>query len=349
MNMDYARRLVGIWMPVAAGMLLGGCGTGAAEAPAARLSVPVALGAPGAVPAPSAPRLPLVTVFKGKEKFDALVARAEREGWRNLPLPQRTVTVGRAMLGSAYVNYTLEVDDHVESPVVNFNGQDCWTFYEKSLGFARMLSYKPGPYQPEDLLHMIELERYRNGRCTGSYNSRMHYLEEVFHDNQRRGLATNITPGLPGAVRLSRQVNEMSAGWKNYRYLRKNPSLVPEMARLEQRISKLPVYHIPASKVRAIEDRLQDGDICAITSKSTTGYTSHVGLIVRRDGRAWFMHATSSRDKGRQVVLDQPISDYLRENSSRAGIIICRPKELPASPLWQQQAQKPTTPPRSDG
>jgi hypothetical protein len=289
---------------------------------------------------PSKPRLPLSTVFKGREKFDALVGRAEREEWRALPLAQRTATVGRAMLGSSYTSYTLEVDDHIESPVVNLNGQDCWTFYECSLGFARMLAYKPGPYAPEDLLHMVELERYRNGRCTGSYNSRMHYLEEVFHDNQRRGLASNITRGLPGAVRMRRDVNEMAGAWKSHRYLRHNPSLVPEMARLEKRVSSLPVYHIPRNKVRAIENRLQDGDICAITSGSSGAYTSHVGLIVRRGERAWFMHATSEYDKGRCVILDRPISDYLAESPSRAGIIICRPNELPASPQWQQQMAK---------
>jgi hypothetical protein len=322
-------------LSMAIGLGFSSCGAG--QRPVTEATrVPVSTGAAHSVTPPSVPRLPLATVFKGREKFTELVARAEREQWRTLPLGQRTATVGRAMLGAAYVNFTLEVDDRIESPVVNFQGQDCWTFYEKSLGFARMLAYKPAPYRPEDLLHMIELERYRNGRCTGSYTSRMHHLEEVFADNQRRGLARNITRELPGAVRLQREVNQMASSWKSFRYLRNNPALVPEIARIEKRVSSLPVYHIPRSKVRAIENRLQDGDICAITSSGQGGYTSHVGLIVRRGDRAWFMHATSERDKGRRVILDRPISDYLAQSPSRAGIIICRPNELPASPMWQQ-------------
>jgi hypothetical protein len=36
---------------------------------------------------------------------------------------------------------------------------DCWTYYENALAFARMLRYKPGPYTPQDMLHMVELER----------------------------------------------------------------------------------------------------------------------------------------------------------------------------------------------
>ena len=150
-----------------------------------------------------APRLPMATVFQGESKFHAIVAKAERENWRNLPLGERTIRVAREMIGTPYVNYTLEVDDRIESPVVNLKGMDCWTYYENALALARMLRYKPGPYKPADMLHMVEIERYRNGVCTGNYLSRMHHLEEVFADNQRRGYATNITSRLPGAVRSS--------------------------------------------------------------------------------------------------------------------------------------------------
>ena len=54
------------------------------------LIVLLAMGALGAgllraqspVPPPSSPRLPLATVFKGEAKFHAIVAKAERENWR---------------------------------------------------------------------------------------------------------------------------------------------------------------------------------------------------------------------------------------------------------------------------
>ena len=302
-----------------------------------KVSVPVtASAAAHSVTPPSRIRLPMSTIFKGQSKFDALVSQAEREDWRSLPLGARTVRAAKAMTGTPYINYSLEVDNHIENPVVNLNGMDCWTFYENALAFARMLHYKPGPYRPEDMLHMIEIERYRGGRCTGNYLSRMHHLEEVFYDNQRRGHATNITSRLPGAVRLRREIREMTVQWKSYRYLRSNPKLLPEMGRIESRVSKLPVYHVPKSKVRAIESRLKDGDICAITSNWKYGYTSHVGLIVKRKGRAYFTHATSSRSKGRKTIIDRPITDYLNGSSKRAGIAVCRPKDLPRSPMWQR-------------
>ncbi|MES2920072.1 MAG: N-acetylmuramoyl-L-alanine amidase-like domain-containing protein [Verrucomicrobiota bacterium] len=300
---------------------------------------PMAL-AQKAVPPPSSPRLPLSTVFQGESKFQAIVAKAERENWRNLPLGERTIRVGRELVGTPYVNYSLEVDDRTESPVANLKGMDCWTYYENSLAIARMLRFKPAPYKPEDMLHMVEIERYRNGICTGSYLSRMHHLEEVFYDNQRRGYATNITSRIPGAERMHRQIQEMTVQWKAYRYLRSNPSLIAPMGKIEAQVSNLPVYQIPKSKVRSAEKYLQNGDICAITSKDTSGYTSHVGMIVRMKDRAYFTHATSDRDKGRMVVIDCPIADYVNKGSKHAGIIICRPNDVPQSPLWQNNVAR---------
>jgi hypothetical protein len=292
------------------------------------------------VPHLTQPRLPLAIVFQGESKFHAIVAKAERENWRSLPLGDRTIKVANELMGAPYVNYSLEIDDRIESPVANLKAMDCWTYYENSLALARMLRYKPAPYKPEDLLQMIEVERYRDGVCTGCYLSRMHHLEEVFYDNQRRGYAINITSRIPGAVKIHREIHEMTVQWKAYRYLRSNPSLIEPMGRIEANVSKLPVYHIPRANVRVSEKYLQNGDICAITTFDSSSYTSHVGMIIRKIDRAYFTHATSDRDKGRRVVIDRPISDYIKGGSKHAGIIICRPIDLPPSLLWQSDVIK---------
>ena len=273
------------------------------------------------------PRLPFSTVFRGKDKFDRLVARAVRENWRSLPIGERTARVGAALLGTPYVNYTLEIDDRIESPSVNFNGLDCWTFYEVSLAFARMLRVKDGDYLPEDLLALIELERYRDGHCTGSFLSRMHFLEEVFANNGARGISVNPTSQM-GGVRLSRNITEMTAAWKSYRYLHHNPGLLPEMARIQDRVSSLPVYHIPRDSVASAEKFIQTGDIIAITSRDKSGYTSHVGIAVRKPDGVHFMHASSRRTSGRRVILDRRISEYLNSSNDHYGIIVCRPLDV---------------------
>ena len=276
--------------------------------------------------------LPPSTVFKGRTAFDRLVVQAQRENWRALPIGERTARAGAALVGTPYRGFTLEIDDRVEAPSANLDGVDCWTFFEISLGFARMLRAKDGPYTPVDLLQMIELDRYRHGRCTGEYLSRIHFLEELFQDNERRGLLTNITPRLPGAERMEhRDIHEMTTMWKHYRYLRNNPSLLPEMARIQERVSDLNVVHVPKGRVSAAEPYLRNGDIIAVTSRDTAGYTSHVGLAYRDGtGTLRFMHASSNY---RRVVVDERLSSYLADKSDDAGIIVARPEDVPARQL----------------
>ncbi len=83
--------------------------------------------------------LPFDTVFRGSDRFQALVRRADEENWKALPIGERACAVGRALVGTPYQSFTLEIDDHIEAPSVNLNGLDCWTFFETSLAFARML------------------------------------------------------------------------------------------------------------------------------------------------------------------------------------------------------------------
>ncbi|MEQ1840287.1 MAG: N-acetylmuramoyl-L-alanine amidase-like domain-containing protein [Verrucomicrobiales bacterium] len=274
------------------------------------------------------PRLPWPVVFKGEAKFHRLCEEAGKKNWAALPLAQRTVTVGKAITGTPYGNYTLEIDDKIESPSVNFETLDCWTFYETSLAFSRMVKNSPSLWSRESLLHYIELERYREGRCNGNYLSRMHHLEEVFADNEKRGLGQNVTRSL-GGVPVRRNVREMQAAWKQYRYLKSDPSLIPGIAQVEARVSALPVTYIPRSKVAGIESKLQDGDVLAVATQDSGGYTSHVGLALRDGATCRFMHATSSRSKGKCCVVDTRISQYLREKSSNMGLIVFRPAEAP--------------------
>src|SRR6476660_9638690 len=96
-----------------------------------KLSVAVFLIASAALGAES--RLPFGTVFKGQDQFNRLVAKAKAQNWKALPLGERTAAVGQALTGTRYKHYTLEIDNRIESPSVNFTGLDCWTFFETSL------------------------------------------------------------------------------------------------------------------------------------------------------------------------------------------------------------------------
>ena len=267
--------------------------------------------------------LPFDTVFKGREKFDAIVAQAA--AWKQYPIGARIALAGRALAGTPYKSFTLEIDDRTEAPSVNLLGFDCWTFFETSLAFARMVELPQEQWTPETVLRFIELDRYRGGQCDGSYLSRLHYLEDWFQDNDRRGLVVDLTRTL-GGERTSHTAGEMTINWRTYRYLRADPSLRPGIRAMEERVAAMPMYHIPKSRVPAIEASLRSGDVIGITTNDPGGIgTSHVGIAYRTpDGVLHFMHASAPRNHGR-VVLDSRLSDYLNRFRSNAGIIVARP------------------------
>jgi len=271
-------------------------------------------------------RLPFSTVFRGQDQFNRLVAKAKSANWTALPIGERTAAVGQALIGTRYKHFTLEIDNRIESPSVNFQGMDCWTFFEIALSFARMLNEPESNWTPERLLHYIEIDRYRSGECTGEYLSRLHYLEDWLYDNDRRGLVEDLTRSLGGRS-VPHSAREMSVGWRHYRYLAANRSLLGPLARMEANVSSRPLYEIPKNRVAGIEPKLRSGDVIGIISRDRNGLysTAHVGLALRtNDGVLHFMHASSPGNSGRVIVDAQP-SKYLYRYRTDSGILVARP------------------------
>ncbi|HRH97870.1 MAG TPA: DUF1460 domain-containing protein [Prosthecobacter sp.] len=270
--------------------------------------------------------LPQSVTFRGAGKFQQVVARALSENWAALPMGARVAQFGQALRGTRYVAWTLEIDDRIESPSASFDGLDCWTFFEISLGLARMISKRQQSYSPSDLLRQIEWTRYRGGVCRGNYLDRIHYLDEWFTDNAARRSIRNVTRDIGPVTRLTGRSNdEMSLNPKLYRYLRANPALIPAMRQIEARLERVPFDFIPKAQVAACEPRIQSGDIIGIVTNRQHVFCSHVGLALRTgDGACRFMHASATYKK---VVVDKALHEYLNAFKSHAGIIVGRPRE----------------------
>lgn len=273
--------------------------------------------------------LPLEKTFIGTRKFQQLMNQGHRAGWAKLPIGERVNKFALALRGTPYVNYTLELHDTIEAPSVNMNGMDCWTLFEIALCMARLVALHPPPYSPQEMLRLIEMDRYRNGRCTGRFDSRLHHLEDWIQDNERRGLVKDITPSL-GGKKLYRRMAYMGKKPHLYRQLRAGPSLVPAFIRLENELSRRGITYVPRSQVPRIESKLRNGDIICIVTNWHETYTSHVGVASRdSNGVLRFLHASKNH---REVVLDDRLSDYLNKFSTHAGIYVARPLDLPDAP-----------------
>jgi len=274
--------------------------------------------------------LPMRTVFKGQDRFEQLVLRAKAENWKMLPIGQRTAVVGQAMVGTPYRSFTLEVDNRVESPSVNFIGLDCWTFFETALAFARMLDEPETNWTSAQLLHYIEIDRYRHAECTGEYLSRLHYLEDWLYDNDRRGLVADLTRSL-GGVSVPHSAREMTNGWRHYRYLVHNRGLLRPLAEMEAEVSSRPLYEIPKRRVAAIEWRHYRHCLARRPPHLNPRYiTRRFGITWR--GRHRPLHACVSaaqlwpgRDRYTALELSLPLQRGHRDSSGAASALTDSP------------------------
>ena len=270
--------------------------------------------------------LPFETVFKGEEKFNSIVEKVKphAEKVRAVPIGERAAWFAQILVGTRYKGFTLEIDNHVEAPSVNFDGLDCWTFFETALALARMSELPTAKWKPEALLYFIEQDRYWSGKCDGTYLSRLHYLEDWAKDNDRRGYVKDLTRQL-GGVGVANSATEMANNWRGYRYMVHNPECRAGIAELEAGLRRRPLYMIPKENVAEIEGRIQTGDVIGIVSRDGDAFgTSHVGFALRKGNVLHFMHASAPSNAGR-VVIDSRLSVYLAKFKKHAGILVARP------------------------
>jgi hypothetical protein len=261
--------------------------------------------------------------FTGEEMFERLLAHAQADRWRELPIGRRIGAVGMALRGTTYAASTLEVYEDREICSVNLRGLDCVTFFETALAFARMLGRGEG--SPEALLAEATFTRYRGGRLAG-YASRLHYMSDWLADNERKGVVRVITRDLPGAARLARRINYMSTHPQAYRQLAANPELVRELARREDELSARALDYVPKAKVAEAEPRLWTGDIIGVTTTIDGLDCSHAGLCYRDErGVLRLLHASTTH---KAVVLDDELAIYLGRVPSHTGVMVGRPLEF---------------------
>ncbi|MEQ1823018.1 MAG: N-acetylmuramoyl-L-alanine amidase-like domain-containing protein [Fimbriimonadaceae bacterium] len=258
------------------------------------------------------------TQFVGREKFKTVMSQAA--SLKNKPLGEVVGGIGLSFVDTPYVGWTLERNEDREFCFVTLEGLDCVTFFETSLALARMI--KSGQERPSELVDQVTKTRYRNGAVSG-YPSRLHYTSDWIYDNDRRGNVRNVSSNLKGAIPLGKVFSFMTDHSDTYRQLRAHPELLDVIKRDEARLTKTPFSYVPTSDVEAIESKLMTGDIIGVVTKTKGMDCSHTGLIIREGKRARFLHASSV---ARRVMLDGPISEYLKRNDRNLGIMVGRPR-----------------------
>jgi hypothetical protein len=241
-----------------------------------------------------------------------LIKKKTSAGW-----PDRLVLeIGKFFLGTPYAAGTLDTKGP-EQVVVNLREFDCVTFVETV--FALAWAARSGKRSFEFFRIFLGKIRYRSGRLRG-YPSRLHYFSDWIHDNQKKGMVRNVTAEI-GEERLRKVVNFMTTHPDLYPRL-KDVANLQRTKSVERAISRRSLFFVPKKALRHWEDRLRDGDIIAITTRTRGLDVEHVGIAARVKNRIHLLHASSK--EGKVVISKETVYRYLMQASSRSGIMVAR-------------------------
>jgi hypothetical protein len=226
------------------------------------------------------------------------------------------IKMGKSFMEEPYVAATLE-GNAKENLVCNLRQFDCWTFVENTLALT-LTKYANHPTFSHYTEKLQQL-RYREGKING-YGSRLHYFLEWMYQAEKNALLKNITKEI-GGERIDKSIHFMTQHRKSYAGL-KDESAYQKVQDAENRLNLRNFVHIPKHKVAAIENKLQDGDIIAITSNIDGLDVNHEGFAIRINGRIHLLHA--SQEAKKVIISEEPLSEYLNRIKKHSGIMVLR-------------------------
>ena len=234
------------------------------------------------------------------------------------PISEIISEIGRSFLNTEYKAFTLEQVGK-EQLVIHLTGLDCTTFLENTLTISRCIKKQKTSF--EDYQNELTNIRYRDGKLNG-YPSRLHYFSDWIYNNSKKGIVKDVTKEIGGKP-IKFNVFFMSKNPDKYKKLTESPEFIPLIAKQEKEINKRKYYYIPKEKVSTIEDKIQNGDLIAITTNLQGLDVGHVGIAVKEsDGRIHFLHAPLSGSKVQ--ISEKPLPEYLAAIKKHTGIIVLR-------------------------
>ncbi|WP_320017692.1 N-acetylmuramoyl-L-alanine amidase-like domain-containing protein [Labilibaculum manganireducens] len=254
-----------------------------------------------------------------QEIFNSIWEIAGSMSIDSLPLNDRVVEVAKMFMQTDYVGGTLDGNEK-EQMVVNFRELDCTTYLENVVALSKVLSNDS--LTTDDFLKELENLRYRNGKLT-DYASRLHYFSDWIYENEKKGIVKNITCEI-GGEKYNKTINFMSTHVDSYPALKVDVSLVEEIRKTENEINKRELFFIPENNIQNLENKIQNGDLIAITTKIEGLDISHVGIAIHVNNRLHLMHASSKAKK--VVISDIPLAEMLMQSKYQSGIIVARLK-----------------------
>jgi len=237
------------------------------------------------------------------------------------PINEVVIEIGKSFLATEYVAHTLETEGD-EQLVINLTGLDCTTFLENTLTLSRCIKKNKTSF--DDYQNELTFVRYRDGKID-KYPSRLHYFSDWIYNNQQKGIVKDITKEI-GGKEIKFKLSFMSENPKYYKQLKENPEFIPIIRKQEEEVNSRQYYFIPEKEIEKFEDKIQTGDLIALTTPEKGLDIGHVGIAIKMEnGRIHFLHAPLVGSKVQ--ITESPLSDYVIKNKKRNGIIVLRVQE----------------------
>ncbi len=224
----------------------------------------------------------------------------------------------RQLLGTPYVAHTLEADEEILT--INIHELDCLTFIETLYALTRATLNQRLSWR--DFAANIENVRYRGGEM-GDYSSRIHYISEWIIDNHMRGNLVEVTPDLPHADSLVKNIDYMSKNPGQYRQLKNDSAMVEKIKRYELRQHRFPYLKRSWLNDKDVKAALRSGDFISLVTKTEGLDVSHNGIVIVDDkGDPYLLDASMS---GGKVMLEsKPLFKYLERSKTNIGVRVFR-------------------------
>ena len=247
---------------------------------------------------------------------------------KNKTLTADVVALGKSFLSTAYpksrIDTKVQANGSVklqpieqEVLVVNLKTFDCVTFVENMIALAQ--THREAKPSFDSYKKHLTAIRYRNSAI--DYAARLHYFSDWLFENDKQGIVKIITKDLGGEI-YDKPIFFMSLKKDTFYGNMADPNTFATMRQVEEAITKREKWYIPKDKVADIENQLKEGDIIGITNRLAGMDMAHVGIVVRQNGQAKLLHASSQYH--RVVITEGSISEYLGRNKGQTGIMVAR-------------------------
>ena len=243
------------------------------------------------------------------------------------PLGRAAARVGELASGTPYEAQTLEAyirnggdPSGMEPLSLSLTRFDCVTLVEACLAVARVAA---GPGSPawEAFGREIERMRYRGGERRG-YASRLHYFSEWIADGAARGLVRDLGEELDGALD-TRPLHLMTAHRESYPALA-HEGVFRDIASLERRLDARPRRVVPTSRIGAVAERIETGDVLAFATGIPGLDVTHAAFAYRdAAGVLRVLHAPLSG--GVVEITGKTLPQYVEAIRRSTGILVARP------------------------